>query len=108
MATAESMVLVLDDAVATVLSVSWQGLFVKSCFYMQRICEGLKELGKVGDVPRPRATAGTEAKLSENKVKTAGRRSIVHFSDVQTCSGPISSRSFNTRLDCTSITSLNS
>ena len=37
-ATAETMILLLDDAVATVLTFRWKGLFATSCFYLQRIC----------------------------------------------------------------------
>ena len=41
-ATAQTMVLLLDDAVATVLTFRWKGLFATSCFYMQRICPSLQ------------------------------------------------------------------
>lgn len=55
-ATAQTMVLLLDDAVATVLTFRWKGLFATSCFYMQRICPSLEQ-----------------------------RRLLVRFSDVRTC-----------------------
>eukprot|EP00439_Symbiodinium_sp_Y106_P037798 s4218_g4.t1 len=37
-ATAQTLVLILDDAVATVLSFRWKGVFATHCFYMQRLC----------------------------------------------------------------------
>eukprot|EP00435_Cladocopium_sp_Y103_P012563 s592_g3.t1 len=59
-ATAQTMVLLLDDAVATVLTFRWKGLFATSCFYMQRICQ----------FPSP---------------SLEQRRLLVRFSDVRTC-----------------------
>ncbi|CAE7833712.1 PH1 [Symbiodinium necroappetens] len=57
-ATAQTLVLILDDAVATVLSFRWKGVFATHCFYMQRLC------------PSPH---------------TDQRRALTRFSDVRTC-----------------------